>query len=187
MNCYTHFTTEERACLRKYYVEGLRFWKIAKLLGRNVSLVSREIHRNYSHMYDIPTYSPKTAQRKYLFRRSFCHRGMFGNEELVAYITEKLQATWSPEQIANTPCHLKLPCHKTIYRWLYEGYIAKGNLKVLRKKEKHAKDLDTAGDLPVVNLYEKGIKAYITAKNLDIGKQIRWFQDEAKQALVLLL
>ena len=22
MNCYTHFTTEERACLRKYYVEG---------------------------------------------------------------------------------------------------------------------------------------------------------------------
>ena len=35
MNCYHHFTIEERSCLRKYYMEGLSFRKIAKLLGRN--------------------------------------------------------------------------------------------------------------------------------------------------------
>ena len=145
MNCYTHFTTEERACLRKYYVEGLSFRKIAKLLGRSPSSISREIMRNRSFMNVKPAYYPQTAQRKYKLRRSFCHRGMFGNEELIAYITEKLQATWSPEQIANTPCHLKLPCHKTIYRWLYEGYVAKGNLKVLRKKGKTRKRLGNGG------------------------------------------
>ncbi|MBQ7879274.1 MAG: helix-turn-helix domain-containing protein, partial [Clostridia bacterium] len=35
MNCYHHFTIEERTCLRKYYMEGLSFRKIAKLLGRS--------------------------------------------------------------------------------------------------------------------------------------------------------
>ena len=70
---------------------------------------------------------------------------MFGNEKLIEYITEKLQATWSPEQIANTPCELKMPCHKTIYRWLYEGYVAKGILKVLRKKGKTRKRLGNGG------------------------------------------
>ena len=154
-------------------MEGLSFRKIAKLLGRSPSSISREIARNYTSRYEYNTYYPHTAHRKYLFRRRFCHRGMFGNEKVVEYITEKLQATWSPEQIANTPCELKMPCHKTICRWLYEGYIAKDKLKVLRKKGKHAKDLGTADDLPLVNPYGKGIKAYINAKNLDIGKRIR--------------
>lgn len=43
MNCYHHFTIEERTCLRKYYMEGLSFRKIAKLLGRSPSSISREI------------------------------------------------------------------------------------------------------------------------------------------------
>ncbi len=87
-------------------------------------------------MYVKFTYYPSTAQNKYERRRRFCHRGMFGNDEIIEYIEEKLALTWSPEQIANTPCHLKLPSCKTIYRWLYEGYISKGNLKVLRRKGK---------------------------------------------------
>ena len=114
MNCYHHFTIEERTCLRKYYMEGLSFRKIAKLLGRSPSSISREIARNYTSRYEYNTYYPHTAHKKYLFRHRFCHRGMFGNEEVVEYITKKLQATWSPEQIANTPCELKIPCHKTI-------------------------------------------------------------------------
>ena len=99
MSCYHHFTIEERSCLRKYHVEGKSYREIAKLLGRNVSSVSRELRRNYSHMYDIPTYYPHTAHKKYLFRRSFCHRGMFGNEKLIEYITEKSQATWLPNKL----------------------------------------------------------------------------------------
>ena len=37
-----------------------------------------------------PAYYPSTAQKKYKYRRRFCHRGMFGNEELVKYIENKL-------------------------------------------------------------------------------------------------
>ena len=106
---YHHLTIEERSCIRKYYVDGLSYREIARLIGRNVSTVSREIRRNCTHMYDIPTYYPHTAQKKYLLRRSYCHRGMFRSQEIIDYIEEKLRATWSPEQIACTPCELKLP------------------------------------------------------------------------------
>jgi len=142
---YHHLTIEERSCIRKYYVDGLSYREIARLMGRNVSTVSREIRRNCTHMYDIPTYYPHTAQKKYLLRRSYCHRGMFWNQEVISYIEEKLRATWSPEQISNTPCHLKMPSLRTIYRWIYEKYLVNGNLKVLRRKGKTHGEKETRG------------------------------------------
>lgn len=47
---YKHLSIEERSCIRKYYVEGLSYRKIAQLIGRNVSTVSREIRRNCTHI-----------------------------------------------------------------------------------------------------------------------------------------
>ena len=61
---YHHLSIEERSCIRKYYVDGRSYREIARLIGRNVSTVSREIRRNCTHMYDIPTYYPHTAQKK---------------------------------------------------------------------------------------------------------------------------
>ena len=142
---YHHLTIEERSCIRKYYVDGLSYREIARLIGRSVSTVSREIRRNCTHMHDIPTYYPHTAQKKYLLRRSYCHRGMFHSQEVIDYIEEKLRATWSPEQIACTPCELKMPSWRTIYRWIYEKYLVKGNLKVLRRKGKSHGVKETRG------------------------------------------
>lgn len=133
---YKHLSIEERSCIRKYYVDGLSYREIARLLGRNPSTISREFKRNRTHMYDVPTYYPHTAQRKYLLRRSYCHRGMFRSQEVIDYINEKLLLTWSPEQIACTPCELIMPSWRTIYRWIYEKYLANGNMKVLRRKGK---------------------------------------------------
>lgn len=138
-NCmnYQHLSIEERSCIRKYYVDGLSYREIGRLVGRKVSTISREIRRNCTHMYDIPTCYPHTAQKKYLLRRSYCHRGMFHSQEVIDYINEKLKATWSPEQIACTPCELKMPSWRTIYRWIYEKHLVNGNLKVLRRKGKN--------------------------------------------------
>ena len=110
-----------------------------------MSTISREIRRNCTHMFDIPTYYPHTAQKKYLLRRSYCHRGMFHSQEVIEYINERLKATWSPEQIACTPCELKMPSWRTIYRWLYEKYLVNGNLKVLRRKGKSHGNKETRG------------------------------------------
>ena len=132
---YVHFSIEERVCLREYYIKGYSYRKIAKMLGRNVSSVSRELRRNCTHFYAVPSYYPHTAQKKSNLRRSYCHRGMFWKADLVSYIEEKLLATWSPEQISNTPSPFeKMPSPRTIYRWLYDKYLLKGNLKVLRRK-----------------------------------------------------
>ena len=114
---YNHLTIEERCCIRKYYNEGKSF----------------------------RAYYPHTAQRKYSLRRKFCHRGMFWNNEILDYIEDKLNKTWSPEQIAKTPCEIKMPSFKTIYRWIYEGYLVKGNVKVLRKRGKTRKRLGNGG------------------------------------------
>ena len=143
---YHHFTIEERCCLREYYKKGYSYRKIAKLLGRNVSSVSRELRRNCTHMYDIPTYYPHTAQKKCNLRRSYCHRGMFWSRDLIEYIESKLLATWSPEQIANAPSPFeKMPSVRTIYRWIYEKYLLNGNLKVLRRKGESHLGKETRG------------------------------------------
>lgn len=141
---YTHLTIEERICLREYYKKGYSYRKIAELLGRNVSTISRELRRNCTHMYDIPTYYPHTAQKKCNLRRSYCHRGMFWGQEVLDYIDEKLAQTWSPEQISKTPCGMKMPSFKTIYRWIDERYL-RSTLKNLRRKGKTRKRIGNGG------------------------------------------
>lgn len=128
MNCYNHFTIKERCCLREYYIKGKSYREIAKLLGRNVSSVSRELRRNCTFYRDVPRYYQYTAQKKSNLRNSYRHQGVFCDRKVLDYIEEKLSLTWSPEQIANSSCEFKLPSFKTIYRWLYEGYICNGNV-----------------------------------------------------------
>ena len=124
MNC-KHLSIDERSCIQKYYVEGLSYRKIAQLIGRSPNTVSREIRRSCTHMYDIPTNYPHTAQKKYLLRRSYCHRGMFRSQATIEHINEMLKATWSPEQIACTPCGLKMPNWRKIEQRLgSEVYFA---------------------------------------------------------------
>ena len=143
---YHHYSIEERCCLREYYKKGYSYRKIAKLLGRNVSSVSRELRRNCTHTYDMPIYYPHTAQKKSNLRRSYCHRGMFWSQDLIKYIEEKLLATWSPEQIANAPSPFeKMPSARTIYRWIYDKYLLNGNLNVLRRKGKSHLGKETRG------------------------------------------
>ena len=134
---YNHLSIDERSCLQFYYVQGLSVRKISKLLNRSPSTISREIRRNcWQLVRGVFYYYATTAQRKAKRRKRFCHRGTYFSEEVKAYIEQKLASTWSPEQIANTPCNLKLPSASTIYRLIYEKYIVNGNLKYLRRKGK---------------------------------------------------
>ncbi|MCH5171881.1 MAG: IS30 family transposase [Erysipelotrichales bacterium] len=142
---YQHLSIEERCCIRDYYLKGKSYREIARLVGRNVSTISREIRRNCTHMYIKPTYYPHTAQKKYLLRRLYCHRGMYQKKEIIDYINKKLKQTWSPEQISNYPSELKIPSFKTIYRWIYEKYLVEGDIKVLRRKGKNKGGKETRG------------------------------------------
>lgn len=103
---YTHFTLDERKYLQQLLSEGCSFRKIADFLGRNVSSISREVNRNRSK------YPPKKKSNN-MFRYhawraqtlAICRRREHTHCRLVpeapewAYITEKLNLLWSPEQI----------------------------------------------------------------------------------------
>ena len=115
MNCHL-LSIEERSRIRKYYADGLSCREIARLIGRNAGTVPREIRRNCARMYDTPACYPHTAHKKYLPRRSCCHRGIFHSQEVIDCINGRLKATWSPEQIARVPCELQMPGWRTIYR-----------------------------------------------------------------------
>lgn len=149
------FTRAELETIKKYILLQIyrtphnkkSFREIAKLLGRSPSTISREVRRNTTFVKDRYKYYPHTAQKKYMLRSSYRHRGVFWDSEVLEYINEKLLATWSPEQIANTPCELELPSFKTIYRWIYQKYLVRGNLKVLRRKGKTALGKETRGKL----------------------------------------
>lgn len=172
MSC-KHLTIEERYCIRKYYKDGLSYRKIAELVGRSASTISRELRRNCRYINAKPAYYLHTAQKKYLLRLSYCHRGMYWNQETIDYIEKRLLETWSPEQISSTPASVPLPSWRTIYRWLYDKYLSNGNLKVLRKKENHTAKLKQEANLTKVNPLENEIKVFTEEMLQDVGKQIR--------------
>jgi IS30 family transposase len=69
--------------------------------------------------------------------------------ELAMVIEEKLQPTWSPEQIMGRLRQegQATVCFKTLYRWLYAGRLVKGVLGVLWHKGKRRK-LSSVVSLP---------------------------------------
>ncbi len=88
---------------------------------------------------------------------------MFRSQEVLNYIDEKLSLTWSPEQIANTPCELRIPSFKTIYRWIDERYL-KSTLKNLRRKGKTRKRLGNGGRFTTGKSIRKRDKSVYTRK-----------------------
>ena len=182
---YKHFTIEERCCLREYYVKGKSYREIARLLGRNVSSVSRELRRNCTFFRDIPRYYPYTAQKKSNLRNSYRHRGMFWKQEVLDYIDEKLSQTWSPEQIAKTPCGMKTAVVQddiSLDRREISAYYPQ---RICAGKGKAETDWGTAEELRRERAYGNGIRAHTAAKNSGIGKRTRWYRDKGKAKHVL--
>lgn len=143
MKSYTHFTLEERKFLQQLLSEGYSFRKIADILGRNVSSVSREVKRNKSKHPKKKSnnkfrYHAWRAQTLSITRRRENKRYRFspGSEEW-EYITDKLNLFWSPEEIAER-WKLDYPDKNsfgfsTIYRYInnnrFDGISQKTHLR----------------------------------------------------------
>ena len=136
---YTHFTLDERKYLHQLLDEGHSIRKIADILGRSPSSVSRELKRNSSKK----GYHPWRAQTLAIIRGRYSHPAWRLDEdtELGKYVRSKLQRFWSPECIAET-WKRKHPgeglAFTTIYRWLklgmLEGFSRKKHLRRRGKK-----------------------------------------------------
>ena len=128
---YTHITTFERGRIQQLCKLGFSHNEIAKRIGRHRSTIDREIERNSVD----GVYIAETSHLRYLDRRKECHcKGKF-TEELGFIIADKIQLTWSPEQIANTVLKGKATT-KTIYNWLYKELLPNVTEINLRQKGK---------------------------------------------------
>lgn len=128
---YTHITTFERGRIQELFNLGLSHNQIAKQIGRHRSTIDREIERNSVN----GAYISETSHLRYLDRRKVCHSKGKLTKELADTIADKMTATWSPEQIANTVVKSKVTT-KTIYNWLYKGLLPNVTETNLRHKGK---------------------------------------------------
>ncbi len=147
---HTHFNIEERESILKYLSQGISINKIASLIGRNKSSISRELKRNSMHGF----YSPSRAQNRYKNNRTRCGRKniLENNLELREAIAVGLKEDWSPEQICG---RFKLEdkfniSFKTIYRAIDLGLLEVSKKDVLRRKGKSKKhgSIETRGKIP---------------------------------------
>ena len=131
---YHHLSTIERGRIEELWTLGYSNRAIAKRLGRHHSCIDRELGRNKTEM----GYAGVSAESAYRTRR--CNSKPKGKlwGALASIIEQKLLATWSPEQIANTET-LGIVSFKTIYNWLYAGKLHIADTQHLRHKGKRRK------------------------------------------------
>lgn len=151
MNRYTHFTIEEREKARCLLEQGLSIRKTAAALSRSPSSVSREFRRN---SYKNGSYAAHHAQKLYNKRRKKCGTSpLLENEIIRNYVLERMQLSWTPEQICerakleNQPFHISYP---TIYRAVDNGILPKQLKKIMRFKWKYKthKSTENRGKTP---------------------------------------
>jgi len=121
---YRHLTMDERNVIWRMKLLGKSQGETARCLGRAPCTVGRELRRNRE--FD-GRYFPRSAQALANVRkRDKITRPRTGDADLMAHVETKIQARWSPEQIAGRlqtqpPGHLagKTVSHATIYRWIW--------------------------------------------------------------------
>ena len=133
MSSYTHFTLEERKYLQQLLSEGKSLRKIAAILERSPSSVSREIARNRTrsqpkHKPDNPYwYNHWRAQILSIGRRrNQCRRALQPGSQEWEFIVNGLLQYWSPEAIArcwNNEHPLNRIAFATIYRAIRNGFF----------------------------------------------------------------
>jgi IS30 family transposase len=139
MLSYTHFTLNEREYLQELFEKGYSIRKIASILGRSPSSVSREIKRNRSKK----RYHAWRAQVLTIERRRKCERRRLKAQTPEwDYIVAHLKKFWTPEEICGR-WNLEHPdaprLHfSTIYRYIKRKEFPDISAKNISEGEENA-------------------------------------------------
>lgn len=123
---YHQLTLEERIEAYALASKGLSLRRIASILNRSHTTLSREWKRNNHQTYGYrPTWAHNTACERSTIQHC---KARLKNQQVFRYVREKLSLHWSPEQIAG-----RLPIdypgqsihHETIYRYIYHDLQAR--------------------------------------------------------------
>lgn len=118
MEHFSQLSYNERRQIYSELCDGKSQSKIALMLGRDKSTISREIRRNSDHIgYLYPGYAHQKAQD----RRNKNKAKLTKNETLKGLVLEKLYKRWSPASIAGSLKNEKswTISKEAIYQWIY--------------------------------------------------------------------
>lgn len=148
MNNYNHLSEKERETLYYYLCKWYKQYKIADILGRNPSTISRELKRNSTSIWPKhkeKVYLPDKANNKYIKRRkvTYSWRRIFNGIDIHRVIS--LLKLWrSPIIISGYLKYLKVGSisHEAIYQFIYSQeykYLKLWEYLPLRRKKRKIK------------------------------------------------
>lgn len=121
--------------------------QIAEQVGCSKSTVSRELRRNCDRRDN--SYWPELAQRKAVARQKAKPRKRRLTASVQAYVREKIEADYSPEQIVGHAARKGIECvsHERIYQFVWEDKKQGGRLyrHMRTKGKRYAKRGSTSG------------------------------------------
>ena len=158
---YTELSVEERATIQIGHAQGFSLRRIARLINRSPSTISRELRRNR----DVcGSYSARAAQEQMKARRQVCRpsRKLLPGSERFELVVHMLRERLSPEQIAGKLRHMNIPslrdayvCRETIYNAIYAlpvGELRKELIICLRQgkttRRPRSGGVDRRGQIP---------------------------------------
>jgi len=142
-----HLTVEERYEIWAMMQQGLKQKEIALAIGKDKSVVSRELKRNCDNRNR--EYRADLAQRKYESRQKNKPKHIRFTEEVKQYVEECLAKDFSPEQISGRAVVEGRECvsHERIYQYVWKDKKAGGDLYThLRHKGRRYRKRGNAKD-----------------------------------------
>lgn len=145
-------TYEERVKIEYMLKKKYTMQEMAEELGRNKSIISREINRHCDIRWNYDTgickkvYSAAVAQGKYEYSKKKAGRKSKLNRALKQYIEDKiLKEKWSPEEVAG---YIKVnnikfdiqPSFQLIYYWIEKKKLNIGAMDLVHKAKLEKKE-----------------------------------------------
>ena len=130
---YKRLSDLEREDISRMLSQKCSFRGIAKVLGRNVSTISREINAGSCNKYTYRAVKAQNRARRNSSKRKSGKHKLNGQPELWKYIRKKLEKKWSPRQIAEElekdyPLDMTMRISpEAIYTYIY--VLPRGSLK----------------------------------------------------------
>lgn len=160
----SHLTKEQRYTIETMNNSGFTQKAIADTIGKNKSVISRELKRNCDGRSG--KYCSDLAHRKYTLRQKNKPKKRRFNQQIAAYVNKKLENKLSPEQIVGRAKIEGKACvsHERIYQYIWtdkkkngelykhlrsqgKTYRKRGNSKDKRGKIKNRVDIDQRPDI----------------------------------------
>lgn len=130
---YKRLSDLEREDISRMLSQNCSFHNIAKMLGRNVSTISREINAGSCNKYTYRAVKAQNRARRNSSKRKAGKHKLNDRPALWKYIRKKLKKKWSPKQIAEElekdyPLDMTMRISpEAIYTYIY--ILPRGSLK----------------------------------------------------------